>query len=764
MLKLLTSQAAPLAVWALLTTQGIGATCPAGVLSVPSMPLLVVDKDSNTASAVFQLKNNAAVATPLHLRVTDFKSTTTSLFLGSSAALSAGDTAAAPYLVSTPLAAGQTINLKLDVAKLWEAGESVGQLEQDGNCVTNVRAVKYRVPFAIKSCKTPDQTEDAEFYYGKPGGMCLRNDDAMTYPVVWQLTLAGRTVGSGSVTLPPASTVPLDIDLPTDLFTWPASGMLQDDVESGTMAVRFAPKSVGSDSLPSALIPVKLRLHYYAKGWQDLSNLFWVIVLLAIGAAISIAVNTGVPNQLKRNEVRKRIKQLGQEINGVSAAVGSDVLTSLKVELNGLKERLHNAFWFSPNLAAELPPVSQALDVLEGRIDALQQIGQVWDGVLTMPEVPPSLIDQILEACRTALKAATRSGLSAADVAALTAQVAALQHRLDSVGGVDQDFEKALLAEETVLRTKLDKSREQRPDGTLGDIKGDSPWAACFLPGLKGIFDSLRDAGTTVQPAEYFQRDVVVQVTKLCSDYLLYRATAVGQGAQATLDKEQLPRLRKLFDQRSYANLIKARNLVKEVEQNTFEQQIADALTAESPMVVAHVKPKTPTAYDSARFEVRFRDDALNTAAARERIVCEWHFDDDIQEGWKVSHYFTRQRATWKIPEGKKAPRRVFQNVMVKVKFRDSNGKYLKKGNTDADVELCVPVQVVRRVWAGHIGLELLRSSLALLAALIALVVGAQQKIATLSLVQAIMAILIVGITADSIKNLLSTPTTSAGK
>jgi hypothetical protein len=57
---------------------------------------------------------------------------------------------------------------------------------------------------------------------------------------------------------------------------------------------------------------------------------------------------------------------------------------------------------------------------------------------------------------------------------------------------------------------------------------------------------------------------------------------------------------------------------------------------------------------------------------------------------------------------------------------------------------------------ANHVRVELVRTGLALFVALLGLIASAQDKIANLPIVSAVLAVLVIGIMADSIKNLLA--------
>jgi hypothetical protein len=71
--------------------------------------------------------------------------------LGTSATLTPADDATKPYFAATAFPAEGKARIKVEITKLWQAGDSKAVLQQDSSKVAELRASKYRVPFNIKS-------------------------------------------------------------------------------------------------------------------------------------------------------------------------------------------------------------------------------------------------------------------------------------------------------------------------------------------------------------------------------------------------------------------------------------------------------------------------------------------------------------------------------------------------------------------------------------------------------------------------------------
>ena len=104
------------------------------------------------------------------------------------------------------LAARQATAVRLELANVWETGESVAPLLFNGEQIGNVRVFYGRVPFAVTLDVQDQQTPALDFEAGRPTEFILHNEDGMTYPLTWELIVEGTSVVGRPVTLWPDDT------------------------------------------------------------------------------------------------------------------------------------------------------------------------------------------------------------------------------------------------------------------------------------------------------------------------------------------------------------------------------------------------------------------------------------------------------------------------------------------------------------------------------------------------------------------------------
>jgi hypothetical protein len=139
---------------------------------------------------------------------------------------------------------------------------------------------------------------------------------------------------------------------------------------------------------------------------------------------------------------------------------------------------------------------------------------------------------------------------------------------------------------------------------------------------------------------------------------------------------------------------------------------------------------------------VSFHREAFNHAAAREEWTPIWEFHDQLKEKWwSVWHYF---------PEVGNSP--------VRVSFEDANGRQITDTAGEAlVVERTVSVKPDTSGQAkGRLRTELLRTGIALFAAVLALVAGAREQLLKLDVLPGLMAVFSAGFAADTIKNIIT--------
>jgi hypothetical protein len=244
---------------------------------------------------------------------------------------------------------------------------------------------------------------------------------------------------------------------------------------------------------------------------------------------------------------------------------------------------------------------------------------------------------------------------------------------------------------------------------------------------------------------KYVELDMASEKMRIIREYVLLR--------DETTDSERIARLESREGQLiaylqlgSWYPLVSAWLLLREMRDDVLPQRIIEVLGMTDKVSIG-VDP--PVAYERAPLELSicFQMSALNAAAARERIVVDWDFGDGLKgKGWSVCHYFQIKRKQ--------------NSYEVCATFRDPSGKTLTNSlGKPIAVKQAIVIQPSE---IGHgVGertrLEVLKLGVALLIAVFGLVSGAQDQIARLDLLPGLIAVFLIGFSADSIKRLLTT-------
>jgi hypothetical protein len=264
---------------------------------------------------------------------------------------------------------------------------------------------------------------------------------------------------------------------------------------------------------------------------------------------------------------------------------------------------------------------------------------------------------------------------------------------------------------------------------------------------------------------------------------------ALGQAPGERLLKRQC-QLIELLGTLSWRALRDASLLVQEMREDIYEEDILEEIKkpgqAEITFDIQTTRPFSPVF-----FNITFRKARLNDAAAIQRLLCHWSFPDELEEScWKVCHYFTGKEKTggsppipilfvsppaeqtgalplkshgvaqahnrhWYWPFSRKSPTPVERDFTIYATIR---GQLMQESE-----ELPVPpltrvihlVPVVSENRARFYA-EGLRFAIAFGVALAGLLSGALDQLNKLDFLPATIAIIGLGFTANSIKNLLT--------
>lgn len=698
---------------------------------------LVVDAKSATSQGWLTLRNGSDSAQVVRLSIGDFISATTGRALGTQAEFFDGAATTGVHSFERKLNPNETVAVRLLVKNLWEAGESSASLLVNDDAHP-LKAIATNVPFDVTLAAGSADKPTMAFEYGRRRQMILKNDDAMTYPLAWKLFLPDEgAVLEGTTTLPAKSTVPIALDPPREWFRHSFEGLFKDDVRPALLSVRFAPAaSTITTALPTRTVNVELRLAYWSDAWRSgLGNLIILSILVA-GGMCSLVLGMSIPNRLTRIELSRRLDAIAQDIRVVSSQVPSILRVALRVERLRLVEAVRNQRAFGADTADQLKKFEREIEALGRRVQLAGRLDEVVAQLSVLQHAtsaaPPSRIDDAVRAVEKAsgLLAKTAAGEAEVQAAEVTVQGAATQ--VSGIMREDADFAKALAERIKGLRSDFGKySVNINMEKIYKEMKKE----------LADLFVVLEDAtyedAANIPVGKYHWIDTSVEKLFVLRHYMLRYQDSEPDEKRHKRIADVREELVKLLRLQTWNTLQLARSLRRQCEQDIFASDVEAELKNGRARVECeplNVYPNLP-----ARLRVRFTDPRFDECDARCAIRCGWNFGTKVgkEEGWDIVHYFRNK-----------------DEANVEVEFDNFHG-----GSDDKTfLTHTVPLQEGQQKdwWSDRAKAETGRLLLALSVAVLALLAGAREQLLKLDLIFGLIAVFLLGVGADAIKNLFA--------
>jgi len=714
------------------------AASPDASVELVEVASLVVDAKTATATSWLTLHNPTVAEKAVRVTIGDFVSKTTGRELGTQAEFFEGGSSAGAHFLERKLKPNENLAVRLVVKNLWEAGASSASLRvSDQTFVLKATAVD--VPFNVTLVAGSADTPTLAFERGRGRQMILKNDDALTYPVAWKLFLPDEAaVLEGTTTLPAKSTVPIALDPPRAWFRHRFEGLFKDDVRGGLVSISFVPGSdVLATALPTRTVNVSLRFAYWSEDWKSgLGNLI-IFLILAAGGLCSLLLGMSIPNWLARIDLSRRLDALLQDIRAVSSQIPSVLRVALRVDRLRLVEAVQRQRTFGADTADQLKTFTKDIDVLEKRTVLAGRLDEVVRQLSTLAHAtsaaPPSRID---EATRAVDKAAALLAKSAAGEAELQAAEALVQDAAARTTGImreDGDFAKTLAGR---VKELCDDFNKYRADDHKKKICDEMEKELADL--FEVLVDSKWTVPTNISVGKYHWIDTSVEKLFVLRHYILRHQDSKRDTERHKRIENVRQDLVKSLRLQTWNALQLARSLRRQCDQDVFVGDIEAELEkghAHLEREPLNVYPNMPT-----RLRVRFTDPRFDECEARHAIRCIWDFGAEVgkEDSWDIVHYFRR-------PE----------EAHIKVTFHNVRG-----GSDKEFLELKdnVPLQAAKREdwWSDRAKAETGRLLLALAVALLALLAGAREQLLKLDLAFGLIAVFLMGVGADAIKNLFA--------
>lgn len=717
-------------------------------------PVIIVDRNTGAGAVLLNLRNSNPAPTTLDISLTGTVNTSTNVKPtitfkdppGEKEMPDLSKEGVTVYRLSIP--PDQVRSVLVMATKVSEAGEYEVELSNRDDMFGKVKIIN--LPFAVTLDGPNPNEANLSMVASSPTTLTLKNDDPVAYPLIWRLSINGREVCGDKLTLAAKGlgliqchpSLPFSPTRIQDLFK----------VESTKdHSLVLYPEVSGwfDKSSPWKRIPVTASLSYFGPTTQQFGGFLVILVVLLAGGLTSLILSQALPNRLKRLNIKERLMNTSRATANLSSKIGSRFQVLLRLERSRLFDLLESRYILSPDFAEIVSRCNEGIDKLQARVVLVQQIDVVLeqlDQKLTLGP-PPSQICEIEALIDGAKVLLMKTEPTDKDLEAAKAAIAEAARKVDNLNRVDPAFG------ESLAKKALD---------VQNDIKAvaSSPTFVRITKVLPGPYAALQGVAagtTTIAPASYTAVDMAVEKMLLLKDYVIQM--------DGTQDQNMLDRLahreKKLLDLlqlQSWPAMRSARLLLREMKDDVYPERLEEKLIAGAATIV--MEPLTARDKAPLEFCICFHADAIDEAAAKEEWTCEWAFGDNMNAtGWSASHYYTLKK-----PGRFKAA--LPAEYTVEASFRNSNGDPLVDGSKNLiTVKKQVQVQPSRdeALFGDRTVTELVKLAAALLIAVFALVAGAREQLLKLDILPGLVAVFMVGFSADTIKNLLtkaeSTPT-----
>ncbi|HYI08150.1 MAG TPA: hypothetical protein VEK57_03680 [Thermoanaerobaculia bacterium] len=680
------------------TLLGVAASLnAAGGLEIVPPGVIVIASDTPAATGTIAIRNSGNAPVKLRLSAGPFVSERQEPLM----------TAAKFPPVPEPIAAGETVPVTVELSNVTEPGYSTAELRNGSARIGELRVLKRVFSFNVAplgfDSKQPFPIQRVQ---DEPATLTLFNPDPVTHSFDWSLRQGHRELAGGRVPLlRPNATV--DINLPRERgsFLQTLEGTLQSPQSQASLLLRAVPQSPSriGEYWVSKDIPLQLQRTAGVGAGRDLRQISWILLLLLLGGLTSLYLSYWVPNMLKKINVKAKIEDLTARIHQLRRTP-STLRVLLSVQRNQLRARLDSRNVLSLDFLALAAECEQQAKVLQRHIDVIQkiehmllQIEREWESGTTHGPTVLRRMEALLDKSAAQLE---QGELPEEELRAVEAQV---NQAKQTLGTATEDAK--LIAE--VLARAVELQRRKKELQPLVAAVGS------LAPAL-----DIAKVEDVAWPVGFWKLDYAVTKMEVA----------------ASVPETEQPKLLKLLQAHSIEAFEEAIGQARQMrEAAEVPEQLKKALQDKKVHVSFH--PERPTVNALVSFELELNDPTLNSSAAKRTLSCQWDFNDDFHEyGWRVSHYF-RHAGTF--------------NVKAAIKDRNDSLVSLEP------VELTVTRQK-DDVVGTRTRIELIRLGVALLVVLLSLVAGAKDQLAKLDFVPALVALFLLGVTADQIKNLLA--------
>ena len=730
----------------------IGTQCAVLLFTIQSVilsasPVEVLDKElivtidlaSYAGTTVLPMKNNSNDTVDVLLRAGTFVTTTGRRVL-SKVTFTPKDSPKKEPLLEVTIPPHQIGYANIAISDFRIAGEASCTIYNDTVPLATVKALNFDVPFSVSI--EPEIT----IQKNAASTLVFKNEDPMTYPVTWSLFLPDNKspVSGSTITLPAKSTLPVRLPSLNNTIPPVYKRLFSDYSIPAKVKIQFSPKeSVAFDAMPARTITIQAK---YTKFMGDFSILIVILLpILFAGSFCSLFLYLFIPNKQSKIKLLQSLEELSIKTRCISTRINPSLRVDVRVRRIRLYEQIKPLICLLPVPAGLFDEYKSSITQLEKRITMITELDRITNTLenyqARSADAPATHLDTVVKGVQGVTDILKLQSVDEKDYLTAQQTIQNMQKVLSTLNEENAAFTEKLSGWVTELAADFDINT-----GSIGKI----PKSNEVRLKLKEIFDVFSDPKYTdksmIVPAHYHW-------LSSCIERLFVLRHFIRAWEYAANDSNKLNRLKKHEEQflellrlRTWNSLQEARCMRREIEEDIYSEDIEKALADEA--FSLSTTPILPSANQPVQLEIHFNNKKFTSSTAINRVTCIWDFGFIGKEtGWNIVHYFRN-------PE----------ESTYAVSFLKPDGEMIKKSGTGESLlrTSMIQLQPHAKKWSNEVvAIEIIKFSISFFTAVFGLIAGAREQLLKLGPMSGILAVFILGFSADTVKNLITRPVTN---
>jgi hypothetical protein len=496
------------------------------------------------------------------------------------------------------------------------------------------------------------------------------------------------------------------------------------------------------------------------------------MAVLLLGILLSLLINFVAPMQSERVDIKQRLANLEGKLAGLGETVDSRLLSLLRVEKKRLREELRALLPWFPQIQIELPNLKAKMKQIEQRIAITVQAGDLLNVLrIDGDRLSAHEADEIRDLCQNVFKVAVKPEAAEEEVKEVQKSLLTATRIFEQAAGKpDTERVASLRQAQQAVEAAMNLYKKDIANWQLPEWQNAQPpydgakMTDEMLQGCQKTFPVLPPLNAPNPPPDEPDRETYNRQAKAVrnAELLMEFALLVETSGEAKIKDDRLKRLPDLLDALrpgSGESIRHAAEIVQQVEQNISPSEIEQAIRNAKPEVDMWIEkdPVTPLVLQLVILRVRFKQPGLDAAVARKQIWCTWKIAGEQQEGlsgWLTGSYFEERPGwmshplkRWRLRRREKKEKKTLYPIPVEATFPNLGVKPL---STTIEVERTKSYVESRTL------LALASVSVTVLVLGFGLLAAAQEKIQSLDWMSGFLAILVLGYTANAVKNLIT--------